>query len=69
MGHSMSFSILLSLTTQLMPVSTECAAALLSLDTQVIIIMYTYFSNFVLIDIVQLMYKYKNKTQNTKWFN
>ena len=33
-GHSMSFSILLSLTAQLMPVSTECAAALLSFRYQ-----------------------------------
>ena len=30
MGYLMSFSILLSLTAQLMSVSTECAAALLS---------------------------------------
>ena len=32
----MSFSIVLSLTARLMPVSTECATALLSLDTLVI---------------------------------
>ena len=38
MGHSMSFSILLSPTALLMPVSTECAAAFnYLLDTLVLI--------------------------------